>query len=101
MLKALWFCGHQARPGGDDLELPSSGLLGLTALICSSVLSQCFVGQRDFGIHCLCDKVLGLGGGGRGAEVRQSGEDAAPCKKEGPSHHERCSVVACHVPEVA
>lgn len=61
MLKALWFWGHQDR-AGKDLELPTSGFLDLTASFWSSVLSQPFLGQRDFGIQCLYYKVLRLGG---------------------------------------
>lgn len=55
MFKALWFCACQG-----DLELPTSGFLGLTVPFWSSVLSQPLLGQGDFGIQCLCYKVLGF-----------------------------------------
>lgn len=60
MLKALWFCGCQ--DGAEDLEPTTPGFLGLTPPSCSSVLSQPLPGQGDFGIQCLCYRVLGLGG---------------------------------------
>lgn len=101
MLKALWFCGHQDGAGGEDLVLPMSGFLGLTAPFWSLVLFWLFLGQRDFGFNCLSYAVLRLGGRGQGAEMRQSHEDATPCQEEGPRHHKRSCVVARHIPEVS
>lgn len=61
MLKALWLCGCQDG-AGEDLEPPTSCFMGLSAPSWSSILSQPLLRQGDFGIQCLCYKILGLGG---------------------------------------
>lgn len=60
MLKALWF--SECQDGQEDLEPPTSCFVGLSAPSWSSILSQPPPqAEGDFGIQCLCYKVLGLG----------------------------------------